>query len=224
MRISKQNLDKVRLELGDKKLICVTKYVGPELIEELYALGERDIGENRLQDLERKAKELVARCEELRFHFIGNIQSNKVTKLLSIPSLVSIQSVSKLSVLKKILSHNIERPLDIFFQVNTSGEKEKGGVEDYTALKELALYYKDHQDRNIKLKGLMTIGKIRTQNFEAEAKQCFGELVKLRDKLCLDFPEFGVLELSMGMSSDYKIALEQGSDIIRVGGLLFEED
>lgn len=194
-------------------LICVSKTKPCQLIEELYHLGHRDFGENKVQELAQKAIDL-AHLREIRWHFIGSLQSNKINQLLSVQNLFSIHSVDRMSLLSKILSKDLASDVSLFLQVNTSGEDEKGG---FTRLDDLIAAVDLIQNHaHFKFCGFMTIGKIRTDDFEADARSCFQKLVGFKK----NFPK---AELSMGMSADYKIAMEYGTDWVRVGSKIFGE-
>ena len=148
----------------------------------------------------------------MRWHFIGSLQSNKINQLLLVKNLVSIHSIDRLSLLTKLLKKEIKNPIGLFLQVNTSGEKEISGfvdIDDICAAVDLI----KGQDK-FYFQGFMTIGKIRTDNFEQDARSCFQKLRELK----VDFPE---AELSMGMSSDYLIAKEFETDWVRVGSSIF---
>jgi uncharacterized pyridoxal phosphate-containing UPF0001 family protein len=118
--------------------------------------------------------------------------------------------------LNKLLSKKTDRNIGLFLQVNTSGEDEKSGFGEFSLIEEaIALIKSDC----FFLQGLMTIGKIRTDDFENDAKACFLRLNEYKERL-KELKE-NDLELSMGMSSDYKIAIECGSDWIRIGSGIF---
>ncbi len=199
-------------------LVAVTKYGDYGDIERLYELGHRDFGENRVEALEEK--QAVAKSlghHDLRWHFIGNLQSNKIERLLAIENLAMIHSIIKFEHLQKI-SKLQKKPLDFFIQVNTSHEDEKSGLENLNELRDFIQKYSQADFPLLKLKGLMTMGKIRTDDIQASAKECFSKLAEYRDGLALAHP----LDLSMGMSSDYIYALENGANYLRIGSTLFK--
>lgn len=200
-------------------LLIVSKTRSLEEIQTYYQLGQRDFGENRVQELQEKAEQLKTLCPDIRWHMIGHLQSNKVNQLLSIPNLWAIHSVDDQELLQKLLkaSSRLEQEVKVFLQYNTSQESEKSGFENYQALKAAALSIP--ADSPIKLQGLMTMGTLRTENFEGEAARCFQELVVIKERLASALSR--KLETSMGMSQDYKIALQQGSNWIRLGTMMF---
>ena len=205
----------------DSHLLIVSKTRSEDEIRAYYELGHRDFGENRVQELAEKAEHLKLTCPDIRWHMIGNIQSKKVPQLLSVHHLWAIHSVDDKELLQKLLraSDKLTDSVNIFLQYNTSKEVEKSGFEDYASLKEAALLLSNQS--KIKLLGLMTMGTIRTENLETEARRCFHELNGLKDRLSqeLALP----LQSSMGMSNDYQIALEEKSHWIRIGTMLFTE-
>lgn len=150
---------------------------------------------------------------------IGHLQSNKLNMLLKVPNLVSIHSIDRMSLLDKLLVNRHTHKIGLFLQFNTSKEVEKSGFESYKELKEAALKIVD-SDSNFYLQGLMTMGKIRSENFEEDARKCFSQLAKFRDDLEKDL-EVSELELSMGMSSDFYQALEYNTSWIRIGSGIF---
>jgi pyridoxal phosphate enzyme (YggS family) len=218
--VFKKKLETIRSELpSDCSLLIVSKTRSIEEIKTYYDLGHRDFGENRVQELQEKAEALKDSCPEIRWHMIGHLQTNKVNALLAVPNLKAIHSVDDRELVEKLIKAEERLPhqVEIYLQFNTSKEAEKSGFETYTDLKESAeLLLKSSK---LKLTGLMTMGTLRTENFEAEAGRCFQELRVEKEKLAA---EFGIkLKLSMGMSQDYKIALKEGSNWVRLGTSMF---
>ena len=211
-----ENLRKVNSELQGSKahLLVVSKTRSAQEIRTLYEAGQRHFGENKVQELLEKDAAL-SDLKDLRWHLIGHLQSNKVNKLKEISRLVAIHSVDSLSLVQK-LTQALPPQVDYFLQVNTSGEEEKSGFESLEELKEAIAYLKaqHHEAR-----GFMTMGTIRTEDVEGEARRCFKKLIELRDSL--QNHQNKPLELSMGMSGDYLIAREMGSDWVRVGSKIF---
>ncbi len=203
----------------DSHLLIVSKTRSEDEIKTYYDLGHRDFGENRVQELSEKAEHLLSSCPEIRWHMIGGLQTNKINQLFSVPNLWAVHSVDRKELLEKMLKadEKLKSELKIFLQFNTSKEEEKAGLEDYASLKEAALLIPANS--RIKLFGLMTMGTLRTENFEGEAKRCFQELHQL--KLQLEQEVKIPLTTSMGMSQDYHIALEENSNWIRIGTMLF---
>ena len=209
---------KTKLPTGSNLLI-VSKTRSIEDIKLYYELGHRDFGENRVQELLEKAELLKITCPEIRWHMIGHLQTNKINQLFSVPNLWAIHSVDDRELLEKMLKakERLQNPVHLFLQFNTSKEDEKSGFEDYAALKSAGELIQ--ADSKLKLQGLMTMGTLRTENFDLEARRCFKNLNDLKLKLSNDLKL--KFETSMGMSQDYQIALEEGSNWIRIGTMLF---
>lgn len=191
-------------------IIAVSKYVGAAEIKAAYAVGFRDFGENRVPDLMQKYLALENDCPDIRWHFIGNIQSNKIKELMSLKSLFAIHSLDSQKHLKMIGERAIS-PIKIFVQVNTSNEKQKGGVlsvEELSLLKTEIEHYP-----YLYFSGLMCMAQ--EGGDLNQARESFLRLKKFREH----FPN---AELSMGMSGDYPIALELGANYIRIGSKIFK--
>lgn len=216
----RKKLNDIKAILPDgASLLIVSKTRSVDEIKAYYELGHRDFGENRVQELSEKAQALKENCPEIRWHMIGHLQSNKVKILFQIPNLHAIHSVHDLSLVEKLLKseEHLTHPVEIFLQFNTSKEEEKSGFEDEASLRQAAEMLLHSQKLN--LKGLMTMGTLRTENFEAEAARCFQELQKVKENL--QGALHRELKSSMGMSQDYKIALAEKSDWIRLGSMMF---
>lgn len=203
------------------KLLIVSKTRSVEEIEYFYSLGHRDFGENRVQELYDKSDLLYEKCPEIRWHMIGHLQSNKLNQLFKITNLVAIHSVDDGDLLEKIIKKDgdLHHSLGLFLQVNTSMEQEKSGFEKIESLVESLTYFRNA--KNIQWQGLMTMGTLRTEDTQVEARRCFNELISWREKLASYAGK--KLELSMGMSQDYKIATELHSDWIRLGTMMFAD-
>jgi pyridoxal phosphate enzyme (YggS family) len=197
---------------GEITLIAVSKTFGSELIREAVTAGISDIGENYVKELQRKQQELVS--EQLRWHFIGHLQRNKIKYI--IPWIHCIHSVDSFRLAEE-LSHQAskhKRTLDILVEVNTSEEETKYGVqpEQTTELvKEL-----QHLN-NLNVVGLMTIGKFPED--PEDSRPAFQLMCSLRN----DAEREGIRlpHLSMGMTNDFHIAIEEGATFIRIGTAIF---
>ncbi len=220
-----QRLKKLKTELKKAELIAVSKYSTVEEVEMAYECGQFNFGENRVGDLAPKAEFFnQKKLKDVRWHFIGHLQSNKVRELLKIPKLYAIHSVDSLRLLEELLKreNDFKGPvLKIFFQVNTSHEEEKSGFESMDELKSAIRLLLSRSDSKLKFEGLMTMGAIRTDDVRREAQKSFRDLRSIRDLLTSEFNQADI-KLSMGMSGDYKEALVEGADFIRVGSLIFK--
>ena len=201
---------KVRRKPEEITLVGVTKNQEISEIKELIGLGIQDIGESRAQELEEKYPDL----KELKtdIHFIGHLQSNKVKQVVEMADY--IHSVDSLDLLRKIHYAALDRDetQNIFLQVNTSGEKEKFGMPP-NEVESLLTTMKNLPYDNVEFVGLMTMAPL-TEDQEI-IRKCFQDLYDIKEHLNLH-------HLSMGMSNDFKIAIEEGSTILRIGRKLFE--
>jgi pyridoxal phosphate enzyme (YggS family) len=214
-----QKLKDLKSELNNSALLIVSKTRSIQEIKTYYELGHRDFGENRVQELSEKAEELKSSCPDIRWHMIGHLQSNKLNALMKVPTLYAIHSVHDRNLVDKLIAwdEKLDHVVEIYLQFNTSKEEEKSGFEIYTDL--LASAELLVKCKKLKLNGLMTMGTLRTENFERDAGQCFQILQVEKEKLQaeLNIP----LKTSMGMSQDYKIAVREKSDMIRLGTMMF---
>jgi pyridoxal phosphate enzyme (YggS family) len=208
----KEICDSCGRNIDEIMLIAVSKTFPDKDISELYDLGHRDFGENKVQEL--CDKEEVLREKEIYWHLIGHLQTNKVKFIINFVSL--IHSVDSLKLAREIQKRAAQssKLIDILIQVNTSGEDSKYGIEPDKA-KQLYSEIKDFD--NVRIRGLMTIGKF-TEN-EDEIRMNFSKLRSLYDELKDTSKDFKYL--SMGMTSDYRIAIEEGSNMLRIGSAIF---
>ncbi|QDK79914.1 YggS family pyridoxal phosphate-dependent enzyme [Spirosoma sp. KCTC 42546] len=201
---------------GKAKLIAVTKTKPVELLREAYNAGCRRFGENKVQEMADKQPQLP---DDVQWHLIGHLQSNKVKYIA--PFVALIHSVDSLKLLQEInkqaAKHN--RVIDCLLQIYIADEETKFGLSPTEA--ELLLNAPELNDmHNIRLIGLM--GLATNTDDEAQVRQEFRGLKQLFDKLAqLRHPQIQFQELSMGMSGDYHIALEEGSTMVRVGSAIF---
>lgn len=217
-----KNLNHIKSQLGNAKLIAVSKYSPVEDVALAYQAGHKDFGENRVQDLSEKANYFQEHhLDHVRWHFIGHLQSNKVKDLFLIPNLEMIHSVDSLKLLHEMVKRKsfLKKAIKVFLQVNTSHEEQKSGFESLEEIENAILYLRDHSDK-FELFGLMTMGPIRTENFENGAEVSFKQLFELSRELNEKFKLN--LKLSMGMSQDFSIALKYHSDFVRIGSAVFK--
>lgn len=221
-----KKISNLKKELNSAKLIAVTKYSSTDEIETAYQAHQFDFGENRVQDLIEKAQVLEQKgFHKVKWHFIGHLQSNKVKELLRCPHLWALHSVDSTRLLEELLKREEEfvgSELKLFFQLNTSHEAEKSGFQSAEELEFAISTLLAHPTSKLKLYGLMTMGPIRTEEFELEAQRCFKDLKAVGLRLEEKFKLKNHLMLSMGMSNDYKIALSEGADFIRLGSAIFK--
>jgi pyridoxal phosphate enzyme (YggS family) len=210
-----RRVETARLKVSDHhivKIVAISKYSTSDEIEKLYKIGQRAFGENKVQDLKTKAHEL----EEypLEWHFVGNLQKNKINNLLDInPSLFhALDSLELAHELQKKLEAK-EMTLDALLQINSAKEESKHGVMPEVAK---AVYEQIQKEcPNIKLKGVMSIGA-HTED-KAIIKKSFETTYDIYKELK------GASICSMGMSGDFELAIECGSNMVRLGSIMFNK-
>jgi len=200
---------------GGIKLVAVTKGVEPVRIVEAIRAGHTVFGENYAQEFRLK-KELIGRTvdENVEWHFIGRLQRNKVKYLVGDVGL--IHSLDSLSVAREIekKASGMGIRVPVLIEVDTSGEKTKGGVRNEDVESFLGSLGELH---SIQVRGLMTMPPYFDD--PSRARPYFAALRELRDRLAAEHP--GLKELSMGMSGDFEAAIEEGATIVRVGSAIF---
>lgn len=198
------------------KLLLATKTVSAERIRIALQNGQTLIAENKVQEIKEKFD--VLKDSKHTHHFIGHLQSNKIKDILKY-DVTCIQSVDRISLAEKLHQRlQLEnKSMDIFIQVNTSGEESKFGAhpDDIISLiREIA------QLNTLKIKGLMTIGLFSAET--EKVRRCFRLLKDIQQQIIsLDIPNVEMTELSMGMSNDLETAIEEGATIVRVGTAVF---
>lgn len=189
-------------------LVAVSKGYPWEHVQPLYQAGCRDFGESHVQDALQK---MSGANSDIRWHFIGTLQKNKVNKVIG--HFFLIHSVDSLELAQKISSSSQEKEVTtpILLQVNTSGESTKHGltVEEWRRAFEIVI-----QLPAIRVEGLMTMAPFVQD--EATIRRCFERLRKFKEELSLQ-------HLSMGMSNDYKLAIAEGATILRIGSALMRK-
>lgn len=204
--------DRVKRDPKEIQILAVVKTVELPKIFEAIDAGIILIGENKVQEALTRDKEIRNKSKNIKIHMIGHLQTNKVKQAIDIFEV--IESVDSYH-LAEAISAKTSNQKEIFVEVNTSSEASKYGV----ALHELhELVDQISQLKNIKITGLMTVGPLSGD--EKEIRECFRKLREARDELCLK-GFMDIKHLSMGMSHDFEVAIEEGSDIIRVGTVIF---
>lgn len=198
------------------KLIAVSKTFGAHAVKEAYEAGQILFGENKVQEAQEKIG--VLSHLPLEWHLIGHLQSNKAKRAAEIFS--RIHSVDSFKLAEKLSQSAtaFNKTLPILLQVNTSEESSKEGFLPDSAL----LTEEVHRIAalpGLKLDGLMTIGPLSEQ--ERDIRQAFERLRHLRDQIETSLPALKLPELSMGMSGDFPLALQEGATYLRVGSLIF---
>jgi pyridoxal phosphate enzyme (YggS family) len=210
-----EKIEKARIETNEHqivKIVAISKYVDAKAIEGLYKIGQRAFGENKVQDLKQKIESLEQ--YPLEWHFVGRLQTNKINALLDInPSLIhSIDSYEKAVELDKRAKVKGKTP-NILLQINSAKEDSKAGVMPEVAVEE---YLKIKELKSLNLKGVMTIGAHSED--EKEIQKSFETTYSIYEKL----QSKGATICSMGMSGDFELAVRCGSNMLRLGSVLFK--
>ncbi len=227
MSIAK-NIGKIRATLPPTvTLVNVSKFQPIEAIQEAYDCGERDFGESRVQELLTKYEALP---KDIRWHFIGHLQTNKVKQI--VPFVHLIQSVDSWHLLEVINAEaaKIGRVVNVLLEVHVAKEETKTGF-DLTSLSAERSFsdsglsaqqsFSDSGLTNVQICGLMAMATNTDE--ETEIRRCFREAKALCEKLFQPFSLSAPAVLSIGMSDDYLLAIEEGSTMVRIGSKIFGE-
>lgn len=213
-----ENIINIISELNGKvKLVAVTKTQTTEIIFEAYQAGQRSFGENKVQELIEKHEKLP---KDIMWHLLGHLQTNKVKYIASFISL--IHSVDSLKLLQVIdaEARKAERVIPCLLEIKIAQEESKYGLTEVEVIKIV-------EDPDfLKLKNITIVGLMGMATFTDDKEQLHKEFKKLntffqtlKQEYFLNQPSFS--ELSMGMSGDYKIAIQEGSTMVRIGSLIF---
>ncbi|HEV8082145.1 MAG TPA: YggS family pyridoxal phosphate-dependent enzyme [Chitinophagaceae bacterium] len=220
MALNTEAFNRIKEELNSKNvsLVAVSKTKSGEEILQLYNLGQRDFGENYVQELSEKYEQVP---KDIQWHFIGHLQSNKVKYIAPFVSLIhSVDSAKLLKEINKEGKRN-NRVIDCLLQVHIAKEETKFGLNEDELEEVINTNYSNPTNyTNVHIRGLMGMASF-TDDMK-KVKEEFKFLKSLFDKYSkLTNENFGFSILSMGMSADYKVAIEEGSDMVRIGSLLF---
>ncbi|KAM4609726.1 pyridoxal phosphate homeostasis protein isoform 2-T3 [Polymixia lowei] len=209
------------------RLVAVSKTKPPEMVIEAYRQGQRNFGENYVNELVEKASnpQILESCPEIKWHFIGHLQKNNVNKLLGVPNLFMVETVDSVKLADKVnsswqrLRAASTQRLKVLVQINTSGEQSKHGLppeETVNTVKHIL-----SKCTALHFSGLMTIGRYG-YNLSDGPNPDFQMLLSRRQEVCdsLKLP-LEEVELSMGMSNDFEHAIEVGATNVRVGSIIF---
>jgi PLP dependent protein len=216
---------------GEIALMAVSKTMPADRIREAFEAGQRLFGENRVQEFQAKHAELSAvspsiasaavcnvfSIERARFHLIGHLQSNKAAKAAEL--FQAVDSVDSLRLVERLdgAAAKLGKTLQILVEVNVGGEQAKSGVEPGSA-EVVRIVEASRHLRNLELRGLMTVPPFAED--PEESRPYFRRLRELRDQLASQ-TKMGLPELSMGMSHDFEVAIEEGSTCVRIGTAIF---
>lgn len=216
----KENIVKACIKSGRNpdsvKILGATKDVSSSKIREAFSCGIKVFGENRVQEARGKIAEL--KDLDIEWHMIGNLQRNKVKKALDIFNL--IESISSIELAEEINREAIKRNIIVkgFIEVNIGGEASKSGFSEDELLKNLELI---SNFSHLEIYGLMTIPPFFSN--PEDSRKYFVKLRKLSEKINSSKTNIFIKELSMGMSNDYTVAVEEGATIVRIGTAIFGE-
>lgn len=227
----KENLLKIKNEIKETciacgrnpeevKLVAVSKFHPATSVEQAIEAGHFLFGENRVQEAKEKFSVISEKYPACDLHIIGSLQRNKVKDAVKICS--CIQSVDRIELLEEIEKQcsKIDKKIDVLFEVHT-GEESKSGFEDFTSLYQALEKCAAGEFPHINPKGFMTMAPF-TEDKQLIAKS-FSTLRTYAEELKKEFTEFDLSELSIGMSGDFKIAIREGSTMVRVGTSIFGE-
>lgn len=222
MTAIQEHIADIRATLNaDVSLICVSKFHPAEAIEEAYAVGERDFGESHVQELLQKHETLP---QDIRWHMIGHLQTNKVRAIL--PFIHLIQSVDSLRLIEAIQKEaaRIDRVINILIEVHVAKDASKSGFAPEELPEAMELLRNTSHIRVLGFMGMATL-----TDDEQEIRRCFSELRQIAETYAsvirepkTENPEPRPI-LSMGMSDDYRLAMEEGSTMVRIGSNIFGE-
>ena len=205
-----QSCDKVSRDVQEVCPIIVTKNRTNEEIQEVYSLGFRHFAENRVEKLLERQNAFPQ--DDIVWHLIGPLQKRKVKQIVN--RIQYFHAIDRLSIMEEI-EKRLDSPLKCFLEVNVSGEESKHG---FTTKEVFEAFEVAKQYANIDIIGLMTMAPFDAS--EEEIRQYFHKLKEIADNINSEKP----LQLSMGMSQDYPIAIEEGAHFIRIGTAWFEEE
>ena len=194
--------------VSDIRIVAISKNFPVSAIRMAYECGLRDFGENRVQEASKKFQELTDMGLQIDWHLVGHLQTNKVKNALEIFNI--IQSVDSLK-LAQCINDCATKKVPILIQVNISGEETKYGFSDKDIIPAIKVIQKL---RNININGLMTIAPLVAN--QEDVRHVFRKLSQLNTSL-------GFKELSMGMTDDFEVAIEEGATSIRIGRAIFGE-
>ena len=202
-------------EADEVRILVASKYCAPEQIAALAGAGVELLGENKAEDLLRKQEEFG---DSFEWHFIGHLQRRKAKDVVTRVAL--IHSVDSVRLVEELAKRAPEEGVEVLVQVNVSGEESKSGGEEGEV--EPLLDAAARSEGRVRARGFATLAPLVER--AEDVRYVFAKLRAIRDRLQNSWsPHFDLSELSMGMSNDYRVAVEEGATIIRIGRALIEE-
>jgi len=222
------NYQKIRREIPeDVSIIVAVKTRTPEEIKEIISAGAKDLGENYVQEAEKTKRELAGMANTVKWHMIGHLQKNKINKALSIFDVIqTIDSLEKAQDIDKRVERAGKSVIPVLIEINIGSEFSKAGVkpEEHEPFEEYMekLVRDISKLEHLRLEGLMTMGP-RLGNPE-DSRPYFRRTKQLFERIReLNIPNVDMKYLSMGMTNSYKVAIEEGSNMVRIGTAIFGE-
>ncbi len=207
--------NRVGRSASEVTLVAVTKTVSAAIVREAIAAGVTVLGENRVQEAEAKIAELSDLRSQVAWHLIGHLQSNKARKALSLFDVVQSVADESLAIRLNRMAEELDKRLPVFIEVNLAGEASKSGVAPAEVL---PLMTTISQLPALELQGLMTVPPFLDD--PEDVRPFFRQLRELRDE-ALQAGMTSCTQLSMGMSHDFEVAIEEGATLVRIGTTLF---
>lgn len=203
-------------KLSDITMVAVSKTVNSDTVRQAYELGVSDFGENRVQELNNK----ISKLPQARWHLIGRLQTNKAKDVVG--KIALIHSLDRWSLAEELDKRGEKEGIEVpcLLQVNIAGEEQKAGVEP----REVQSFLESMgQLKAVRLYGLMTMAPLLDSG--ERARPVFKELFEIKEKLSKSrYINVDLRYLSMGMSQDYEVAIEEGANIVRIGSAIFHPD
>lgn len=225
----KTNIEKIKTQIkeaekkagrkaGSVKLLAVSKFHPVEAVYDAIAAGQLDFGENRVQEAFSKFPEVFQKFPDVNLHIIGQLQTNKVKKAVELASM--IESVDRLDLVKEIEKQcaKIGKNIEILLEFHT-GEESKSGYKTIESLEETLEFIAQGNAPHVIPRGFMTMAPF-TEDKE-QIKKSFSLMRKTAEEMQEKFKDFDLSELSMGMTHDFEIAIQEGSTEVRVGTAIF---
>jgi hypothetical protein len=223
-----ENYARIRQEIPENvTIVLAAKSKSAEEIEEVVDAGATDIGENYVQEAGQTYSDLRKKAAKARWHMIGHLQTNKINKALRIFDVIqTVDSLEKAADIDKRVENARKRVVPVFIEINIGSEDSKAGIrpddhEPFEAYIEKLIMDMSELE-HLRIEGLMTMGP-RFGNPE-DVRPYFRRTRKIFQKIKgLDLPNVDMKSLSMGMSNSYRVAIEEGSNMVRIGTAIFEE-
>lgn len=216
IQLVQETIEKNAPENSNVDLIAVTKYIESDVLRKMVDSGISKVAENRTESLLEKQEELGELSQSIEWHFVGRLQTRPVRKIIN--QIDYLHSLDRMSLIKEV-NKRAEQPVKCFLQVNVSGEEQKAGFKPEEVL---SVVEELKNSPNIYLVGLMTMAP--HEESEEQLREHFSALKTLQEEVAeLNLDYAPCLELSMGMSNDYEIAIQEGATMVRVGRMLFKD-